>query len=86
MANGNVQWVKSSKGNDQLVIDDYIFSKNGKGKAYGVLYWICSTPGCKVNAKTLGNELVSVTGIVNPPDHGHINNSGIISALNLKVM
>lgn len=61
MANYNVQLAKSSKGNDQLVIDDYIFSKNGKGKEAGVLYWICSKPGCKINAKAIGNQLVRRT-------------------------
>ena len=80
----NVQWTKSSKGHDQLVVDDYIFFKNGKGKTPGVIYWICSSPGCRVNAKTHVNQLVSVTGVVNPPDHGHVNNHYILSALNLK--
>lgn len=85
MANYNVKWIKSTKGNDQLVVDDYIYHCNGKGKAGAVKYWICSTPGCRVNAKTQGNNLLSLTGIVNPPDHGHANNSELISDLKLKV-
>jgi len=85
MANNNVKWIKSTKGKDQLVVDDFIFSCNGKGKEVGVRYWICSSPNCKVNAKTDGNQLVRLTGIVNPPDHGHINNSETLTALNLKV-
>jgi hypothetical protein len=85
MANHNVQWTTSSKGQNQLVVDDYIFFKNGKGKIPGFIYWICSSPGCKVNAKTNGNQLVSVTNIVNPPDHGHVNSNSYLSALNSKV-
>lgn len=83
--NHNVQWTKSSKGHDQLVVDNYIFFKNGKGKTPGVMYWICSSPGCRVSTKTHVNQLVSVSGVVNPPDHGHIDNCDTLSALNLKV-
>jgi hypothetical protein len=62
MANYNVSWIKSTKGNDQLVVDDFTFTCNGKGKQAGVKYWICSEPGCKVKAKTNGNQLISLNG------------------------
>ena len=85
MANYNIRWTASSKGNDQLIVDEYILHTNGKGKTPGVAYWICSSPGCSVKAKTHGNHLVSVTGVVNPPDHGHINNNSTLDDSNLTV-
>lgn len=85
MANYNVQWVKSQKGKDKLIVDDYMFESNGKGKAAGVTYWTCSYAGCKVNAKTEFNQLVKVNGITNPPDHGHIKDTAQINGLQLTV-
>ena len=85
MANYNIQWTKSSKGHDQLVVDDYIFNNNGKGKTPGVMYWICSSPGCMVRSKTDGNQVITVTGLANPPDHGHMNNKDDLFVDSLKV-
>jgi FLYWCH zinc finger domain len=84
MAN-NIKWIKSSKGKDQLVVDDFIFYNHGKGKAAGIMYWTCSSPGCKVNAKTVGNQLLKLNGLANPPDHGHINDSKTLFDSTLKV-
>jgi hypothetical protein len=85
MANYNVTWIKSTKGGNQLVVDGYVFHCNGKGKVAGVKYWICSSPNCKVNAKTNGNQLVSLHGVINPPDHGHVNKSALLASVNLQV-
>jgi hypothetical protein len=85
MANANVKWLKSQKGTEKLTVDDYLFQSNGKGKAPGVRYWTCATPGCKVNAKTEGTDLVEIRGLNNPPDHGHINDTVRIKQMNLTV-
>jgi hypothetical protein len=63
MANANVKWLKSQKGTEKLTVDDYLFQSNGKGKAPGVRYWTCATPGCKVNAKTEGTDLVEINHV-----------------------
>jgi FLYWCH zinc finger domain len=62
MAAPNVQWILSQKGKEKLVIDDYTFICNGKGKtisAPNVRYWSCQANGCAVKAKTSGNQLAS---------------------------
>ena len=63
---GNVQWIKSQKGRTQLIVDNYVFTANGKGKAEGVRYWKCSTNGCTVSAKTQGDRLLEIHGLINP--------------------
>ena len=85
MAARNVEWVTSQKRKAKLIVDDYVFASNGKGKAVGVRYWICSTNGCTVNAKTSGNQLDEIHGLVNPGDHGHVNDTAKISEMKLTV-
>lgn len=83
----NVQWLTSNKGQPLLVIDDYIFKDAGKGKsqhAPNVRYWVCKQR-CGVKAKTDGQNLITVEGIVNRPDHGHVSDSIEIKNRNLKV-
>ena len=82
MAVPNVVWVDSQKGKTKLVIDDYLFESNGKGKAANVRYWACATGGCAVQVKTDGNV---VQGVVNPGDHGHMNDIQQIMDMKLKV-
>jgi len=73
--NYNVQWISSQKGQSQLVIDSYMFQSNGKGRGgNNVRYWKCADKGCDVTARTDGNNVLEVKGLVNPPDHGHPNN------------
>jgi len=48
------------------------------------MYWACSTSGCCVNAKTIGRQLVNVTG--NPFDHGHVNDVGYIKDRKMTVI
>lgn len=88
MAASNVQRIVSQKGKEKLVIDEYTFICNGKGKsisAPNVRYWSCQANGCAVKAKTSGNQLVDMTGVTNPPDHGHVNDVQLVSDLHLKV-
>lgn len=88
MAAPILQWIVSQKGKEKLIIDDYTFICNGKGKtmsAPNVRYWSCQANGCAVKAKTSGNQLVDLTGVTNPPDHGHVNDVQLVSDLHLKV-
>jgi FLYWCH zinc finger domain len=83
----NVQWLTSNKGKPLLIVDDYIFKDAGKGKlqhAPNTRYWVCKHR-CGVKAKSDGQNLVSVEGLVNWPDHGHVNDSIEIKDRNLKV-
>jgi hypothetical protein len=36
MANNNVEWITSERGRSKLIIDNYLFESNGKGKTPGV--------------------------------------------------
>ena len=88
MAAPILQWIVSQKGKEKFIIDDYTFICNGKGKtmsAPNVRYWSCQATGCAVKAKTSGNQLVDLTGVTNPPDHGHVNDVQLVSDLHLKV-
>lgn len=84
-AGRNVTWIKSQKGQDQLVVDDFIFVVNGKGRDPGVRYWCCKTTGCVVTAKTDGQRLIEMKQLPNPPDHGHINHNAELQNIELKV-
>jgi hypothetical protein len=85
MAQNNVEWVKSQRGKDKLVVDEYLFESNGKGKSAGVVYWICANVCCKVNAKTVDRQLVEIKGLINPGDHGHANDKAVIASMKLQV-
>jgi hypothetical protein len=85
MTGNNVQWVSSHKGKTQLVVDNYVFMSNGKGKAVGVRYWKCSTSGCAVSARTQGDRLTEINGCLTPGDHGHVNDNAKISSMTMKV-
>jgi hypothetical protein len=85
VSNVNVEWIKSQKGNDQLVVESYLFVSNGKGKAVNVRYWVCSTVGCKVKAKTEGTRLIDLSGLMNGNDHGHENNCSELTSRGVKV-
>jgi hypothetical protein len=83
-----IEWLGSQKGKEKLIIDGYSFTNKGKGKAANapnVRYWACETNGCAVKAKTDGNLLLTLTGLNNPPDHGHPNNIQQVADLKLKV-
>lgn len=79
-----VEWITSQKGKKKLVVDAYLFESNGKGKTPNVKYWNCLTSGCKVNAKTNGDNLTDIKGTVDG-DHGHANHSVKLAGLKLKV-
>ena len=51
----------------------------------GVRYWKCSTNGCTVSAKTHGDRLIEIHGLINPGDHGLVNDNAKISNVELKV-
>ena len=85
MANHNVDWITSQKGRSKLIVDDYLYESNGKGKVPGVRYWTCATTSCPVSAKTNGNNLIDIRGAVNG-DHGHVNDTTAIASLKLKVI
>ena len=59
MANLNVEWITSERGGSKLIIDNYLFESNGKGKTPGVRYWTCATSNCPVSAKTNGNNVLT---------------------------
>lgn len=87
--NLNVKWLESQKGNPLLSIDGFVFTNVGKGKTAGVTYWRCAgfkTSNCGVTAKTVGRNVVTLSGVPNPPDHGHINDSCQIATVNFKVI
>lgn len=80
----NVQWLTSTKGQPLLVVDDYMFHKNGKGKNPDVLYWICASngrTGCTVRATTDRQNLSDLRGV-----HCHVNDASGIRDSELKVM
>ena len=83
-----VEWNESQKGAPLLCIDSYLFSNKGHGKDPAVRYWKClgcKTYNCAVTAKTLGQAVVSLSGVVNSPDHGHANDTANISTSDFKV-
>lgn len=85
MANNNVEWITSERGRTKLIIDNYLFESNGKGKTPGVRYWTCATCNCPVSAKTNGNNVTDIRGAING-DHGHVNDTAAIASLKLKVI
>lgn len=85
VVNRNVRWIKSQKGKDQLVIENYIFVVNGKGKAPNVRYWACSNSNCSVSAKTDGHQLIDLKNCPNPTDHGHENDTASLRDIEVKV-
>lgn len=82
--NNNVQWLQSSKDRPMLCIDDYLFTDKGKGKQPNVRYWACNKK-CGATAKTVGQVVVQLNGIVNAPDHGHPNDTQLVKDTVLKV-
>ena len=83
-----VEWKQSQKGAPLLCIDSYLFSNKGHGKDPALRYWKCmgfKSFNCAVTAKTSGQALVSLSGIVNAPDHGHANDTVNISTSDFKV-
>lgn len=84
MANPNVEWINSQKGRSKLIVDNYLFESNGKGKVPGVRYWTCATSNCRVSAKTNGNNLVDIQGSANG-NHDHVDDTAAIANLKLKV-
>jgi hypothetical protein len=84
MANHNEEWITSERGKSKLIIDNYLFESNGKGKIPGSRYWTCATSSCPISAKTIGNNVIDVGGPVNG-DHGHVNDITTIASLKLKV-
>jgi hypothetical protein len=84
-ANNKVEWISSERGQPKLVIDDYMFVSNGKGRTPGSRYWKCSFKGCQVTAKTIGNNVMGLQGIMNHPDHGHVNDGIEVKNVELKV-
>ena len=85
VVNRNVRWIKSQKGKDQLVVDNYIFTVNGKGKAPDVRYWVCSNSNCVVSAKTDGQQLIDLKNCPNAPDHGHEDDRASLRDIEVKV-
>ena len=86
--NTNVEWLESQKGRPLLSVDGYLFTNSGNGKSAGVRYWKCmgfKTSNCGVSAKTLGQNLVQLSGVLNPPDHGHMNDSALLKTITFKV-
>jgi len=93
MAGGNppnrvVEWWESQKGQPLLSIDGYFFTNSGNGKTPGVRYWKCSafkTHDCPVSSKTIGANVMTLNGVLNPPDHGHINADAQARSLDVRV-
>lgn len=54
------QYVMSKRGNPLLVVDNYLYRKNGQTGKNGQQYWVCISPQCSVRTKTL-NEKVNVS-------------------------
>ncbi len=78
-----VQWLTSERGKPMLVVDDYIFANNGKGKNPNVMYWICAgnaSNGCSARAGTNGQALTELRGA-----HDHANDDVRIKGLKMKV-
>ncbi len=67
-----------------LVVDDYMFTNKGKGKQPGIMYWRC-IQCCGAEAKTDGQNLISLQGIIAPPDHGHPNDCVEVKNRQLKL-
>lgn len=85
----NVQWLTSQKGQPMLVVDDYIFSKNGKGKNQDVLYWICASNGhtaCSVRATTERQVLTDFRGVHNHEDSASSLRDKTMKVKNVKIV
>ena len=85
---GDIKWLTSQKGQRQLVVDNYIYKNNEKGKDRGTVYWVCSSKrssGCQATAQTNVDHLNWIHEVDNPPDHGHPNDYAEISSRQLKV-
>ena len=81
----NVEWLDSQKDLPLLSVDGYLFSNSGKRKTAAVQYWKCKTSGCSVTAKTMWRNLITLTGVTNPPRHGHVDNSARIETVTFTV-
>jgi hypothetical protein len=80
----NVRWLASQKGEQVLVVDNYIFSKSGKNKTNpNICYWNCAffkTTGCTAKAVTELQNLSDFRG-----QHDHPNSESEIRDRVLKV-
>ena len=71
-----------------MTIDGYLFTNSGNGKNPAVRYWKCvgfKTNNCSVTAKTVGQTVIQLSGVVNAPDHGLANDPGRMQSINFKV-
>lgn len=88
LPNTAVEWLQSQKRQPLLSIDGYLFTNSGNGKIAGVRYWKCSafkSHNCQVSAKTVGPNVVQLNGVLNPPDHGHINDAAKTTGFEFRV-
>jgi hypothetical protein len=78
-----VKWVTSQRGQPQLVVDDYKYTNNGKGKNANIMYWLCAgskTFGCSVRAVTDRQALSDLRG-----QHQHPNDIVEVGNIEMKV-
>jgi hypothetical protein len=78
-----VKWVTSQRGQPQLVVDDYKYTNNGKGKNANIMYWLCAgskTYGCSVRAVTDRQALSDLRG-----QHQHPNDIVEVGNIEMKV-
>ena len=73
-----LQFIKSQKNKDLLVVNNFLFSLNGTGNE-GVLYWRCVEYirfGCPLRIHTKNNEIVRTV-----PEHGRHNHIATSTAV-----
>lgn len=57
--------VKSQRGKDLILVDDYTFAKTSKSD----LLWVCSTKAAKCRARLRLDELGKIVYIINEHNH-----------------
>lgn len=75
----NVSFIKSNKGEQLLVINDYIFRCNKKTNKKK--YWICNVSGCTIRAQTDENDNYLTGG---KGTHDHEPRSDFIDKIRLR--
>ncbi|XP_022688908.1 uncharacterized protein LOC111260424 isoform X1 [Varroa jacobsoni] len=60
------EYVMSRRANPLLVVDDFLYRKNGQPGKSGQQYWVCITRGCNARITTVYDHVAMV-----PPLHSH---------------
>ncbi|XP_003744409.1 uncharacterized protein LOC100909081 [Galendromus occidentalis] len=78
------QYVMSKRGNPLLVVDNYLYRKNGQTGKNGQQYWVCISPQCSVRTKTLNERVNSAIAThSHPPQPQYVEQLRTAGALKM---